>query len=90
MKFIFDLEKNRKNIEKHGVALQEAENLNWEEGIFWVDDRKNYREQRWVGLVPLKRRLHYVVYVILESTRRNISLRKANRRELTYYEEEID
>jgi uncharacterized DUF497 family protein len=69
MKFIFDLEKNRKNIEKHGVALQEAENLNWEEGIFWVDDRKNYREQRWVGLVPLKRRLHYVVYVILESTR---------------------
>ena len=40
MKFIFDLEKNRKNIEKHGVALQEAENLNWEEGIFWVDDRK--------------------------------------------------
>ncbi|MEY3058186.1 MAG: hypothetical protein RI941_910, partial [Pseudomonadota bacterium] len=30
------------------------------------------------------------VYVILESTRRIISLRKANRRELTYYEEEID
>ena len=40
MKFIFDLEKNRINIEKHGVALQEAENLNWEEGIFGLMTEK--------------------------------------------------
>ena len=40
MKFIFDLEKNRINIEKHGVELQEAENLNWEEGIFGLMTEK--------------------------------------------------
>ncbi len=90
MKFVYDPIKNQSNKTKHGVSLQEANKLEWDNGLFWVDNRRDYGEERWVGLVPMKNRLYCVVYVDYLMTRRIISLRKANLREFSFYEEKVN
>jgi len=88
MKFTYDLTKNDSNIAKHGLSLSEARLLDWDSAICWVDDRKNYGEERWVALALIKQRLYFVVYVELKIGKRIISLRKANIREVQKYEKE--
>ena len=90
MKFTFDTTKDQTNFEKHGLSLKEATYLDWDEALNWVDDRNDYGEIRWVALVPMQERLYCVVYVNLKQSRRIISLRKANLREIHKYEEEIN
>ena len=90
MRFIYDQQKDKTNLLKHGVSLQDASKLDWDDGLFWTDDRKDYGEVRCIGLVPMKNRLYCIVYVNMGTQRRIISLRKANRREFMHYEEEID
>jgi hypothetical protein len=90
MKYIFDLVKDKSNIEKHGISLSEAKLLEWDEALSWIDERKDYGEVRCVSLVPMKRRLYCVVYLYTKLGRRIISLRKANLRENNKYEEEIN
>jgi hypothetical protein len=89
MRYIFDPVKDKININKHGLSLSEAEFLDWDEALNWVDDRKDYGEIRCVSLVPMLQRLYCVVYVDIKMSRRIISLRKANNREIDRYEEEV-
>ncbi len=90
MKYIFDPVKDRMNQEKHGLSLADAKFLEWDEALSWIDDRRDYREVRWVSLAPMKQRLYCVVYVDIKIIRRVISLRKANIREVDRYEKEIN
>ena len=83
----FDAAKNEKNIEVHGIALSEAEHLDWDAMIAAVDTRKDYGETRLVGYAPLGERLHCVVFVDRADGRRIISLRRANSREVDRYEQ---
>jgi uncharacterized protein len=53
--------------------------------IISIDDRFDYGEERRVALVPMKRRLYVVCYVLRGQVRRIISFRKANRREGQIY-----
>ena len=57
--------------------------------LVWPDFRKDYGEERMVGLVPLADRLYCVVFVDRPperpTERRIISLRKANAREVKRY-----
>jgi uncharacterized protein len=85
MRIEFDTTKDQLNIDKHGVSLNEASTLEWDAGLTWDDNRKDYGEPRQCGLVPIGARLYYVVYVDRGSHRRIISLRKANRREVKRY-----
>jgi hypothetical protein len=86
--FSYDSRKDKSNVLKHGISLLQAPKLNWDEQISWLDKRKDYGELRIIGLVPMDNRLYCIVYVDLPSSRRIISLRKANNRETDRYEKE--
>ena len=88
MKFTYDSAKNDSNLAKHSIPLSDAKLLNWDSAIYWVDDRKNYGEERFVALALIKQRLYFIVYVELKISKRIISLRKANIREVERYEKE--
>ncbi|MBP9714655.1 MAG: BrnT family toxin [Sterolibacterium sp.] len=81
----FDSSKDRANRQKHGISLAEADFLDWDVAVVWQDDRKDYGEIRLVALAPMADRLYCCVYVEREETKRIISLRKANRREVMEY-----
>lgn len=91
MNVTFDPAKDAANLAKHGVSLRDATGLEWEAAVLWPDDRKDYREARMVGLVPVNDRLFCVVFVDRPpeqpTERRIISLRKANSREVKRYAE---
>lgn len=90
MKIAFDPAKDAINRTKHGVSLGEAARLDWDRVLAKPDTRADYGEPRQIGYGPIGRRLHCVVFVDRDDTRRIISLRKANRREIDRYEAQID
>jgi uncharacterized DUF497 family protein len=85
MRIGFDPAKDAANREKHGVSLALAAELEWEAALIWIDDRFEYHETRMVALAPQGRTLYYVAFVDRGNTRRVISLRRANRREVKHY-----
>jgi uncharacterized DUF497 family protein len=49
VRFDFDLNKNRLNLEKHGLSLSLAEELDWDAALLWIDDRQDYgRRESWL------------------------------------------
>ena len=87
MHITFDTNKDKANIEKHGISLAAASGFEWDEAATWMDERKNYGEVRMCGIGYIGIRLHYIVYVDRAEVRRIISLRKANMREVKRYAE---
>ena len=89
MKIEFDPVKDAANQSKHGVSLSMAEVLDWKAALVWVDKRFEYNEIRMIALAPESDTLYYVAFVDRGEVRRIISLRRANRREVTHYVENI-
>ena len=87
MKITFDILKNRSNFSKHGVELSLASSFEWNTAVTWEDLREHYGETRLIAIGYIGLRLYVVVYVDRANTRRIISLRKANRREVMKYAE---
>lgn len=87
MRIDFDLDKDKLNLAKHGLSLAFAAELAWDEALVWVDERFGYDELRMIALVPAGDRLYYVAFVDRGKTRRVISLRFAERREVKHYVE---
>ncbi|MBT0569488.1 BrnT family toxin [Curvibacter sp. CHRR-16] len=85
MRIEFDPAKDASNQEKHGLSLALAAELDWDEALVWVDDRRDYGELRMIALAPETGILYYVAFVERNDARRIISLRKANRREVKHY-----
>ena len=85
MRIEFDPAKDASNIEKHGLSLTLAAELDWDAALVWVDERYEYGELRMIALAPETGILYYVAFVDRGTTRRIISLRKANRREVKHY-----
>ncbi|MDR0674344.1 MAG: BrnT family toxin [Zoogloeaceae bacterium] len=85
MEIEFDPGKNALNIKKHGVSLEAAARLVWEEAYTWTDERFAYEEWRMLALAPLGDRLFCVAYVDRNEVRRVISLRPATNREKMIY-----
>jgi len=83
----YDAAKNDANLRKHGVPLSAAVAIDWDDALSWPDERKDYGETRMCALGSIDDRLYYVVYVDRGETRRIISLRKANLREITRHAE---
>ena len=73
------------NLSKHGLSLAAVPELSWEAELVWLDDRADYSEVRMVALAPIGDILYFVAFVDRESTRRIISLHRANRREANHY-----
>ena len=90
MQFDFDPDKDASNLSKHGFSLAAAAELNWDEALVWIDDRADYGEVRMVALAPIGDILFFVAFVDREQARRIISLRRANRREVSHYVKAIE
>ena len=89
MRIEFDPAKDALNQVKHGVSLALAVELDWEAALVWIDDRFEYAELRMIALAPKTKILYYVAFVDRGEVRRIISLRRANRREVTHYVKSI-
>ena len=85
----FDPAKDESNRTKHGVSLSVASELDWEAALVWIDDRFEYGETRMIALAPKTEILYYVAFVDRGEARRVISLRRANRREVKHYVENL-
>lgn len=85
MEIEFDPLKEGVNLAKHGVSMLLAIELDWEAALMWVDDRFEYGEARMMALAPNAGILYFVAFVDRAGTRRIISIRRANRREVKHY-----
>jgi uncharacterized DUF497 family protein len=85
MQISYDPAKDATNQEKHGVSLAVAASIDWTSAVTWVDTRMDYHEERMRGLGLIGNRVYAVVYVIRDQSRRVISLRKANHKEVMIY-----
>ena len=84
---MFDLEKDASNQRKHGLSLADAGRLDWDAMRIQVDTRRDYREERLVGVGLLDTNLHCVVFTLRDGAIRVISLRRANYREINEHEQ---
>jgi len=87
MNVTFDPAKDAVKQLNHHVTLARAELLEWDTLQAIPDTRRDYGEVRMIGYAVMESRLYCVVYVDRGKTRRIISLRKANGREVTKYAE---
>ena len=89
MRIEFDPAKDASNRARHGVSLRLARELDWDAALVWVDDRFDYDELRMIALAPKTNTLYYVAFIERGDRRRIISLRRATRREVKHYAENI-
>lgn len=85
MEFEFDIEKNDKNIAKHGFKMESALLLFSGNHSVIIDNRDTYGEIRKIAYGYIEGRECVCVYTDRENSRRIISLRKANKREINEY-----
>ena len=89
MEYVFDPEKDRRNRAKHGVSLALAEVLFLGPCVTITDDRFDYGEMRQIVFGIISARLFACVYSDRNGERRVISLRKANKREVQRYANDL-
>jgi uncharacterized DUF497 family protein len=87
MEFAFDPRKDAINLQKHGVSLADAVRLDWDGMRVKLDTRRDYGEERYLGIALLGDRLYSVVFTPRDETLRIISLRKASNTEIDAYEQ---
>lgn len=89
MKITYDPNKNQRNIAERQLSFDEVKYFHWATAIIEPDLRKPYPEPRYLatGFVGLTERLHILVFTPTADSIRVISFRKANKREVKYYEE---
>jgi uncharacterized protein len=85
----FNPAKDRENKAAHGVSLSLAHELDWDAALVWVDDRFKYDELRMIALAPKTNTVYYVAFVDRGEVRRVISLRRATRREVYHYVQNV-
>jgi len=90
MTYEWDETKNRLNIRKHGIDFLDVPSMFQHPMVTFLDQRKDYGEDRWIGIGVLKTILAVVVFTEpKEDTIRIISARKATRHEEQIYRDEI-
>ena len=71
------------------MPFSKAADLDWENAVYYEDNRKDYPEPRIIALGFIELRLHVICFTPIKGGVRIISFRKANKREVQYYEQEI-
>jgi len=90
VKYVSDPVKDKVNRAKHGVSLALAEALFAGPHRSMTDDRFDYGEVREVAVGLINDRLFVCVYADRDAERRVISLRRANKREVKLYGENLE
>jgi len=91
MNYEWDENKNRNNIEKHGLDFQDAIIVFDAPMLIAEDARKDYGETRISGIGIINNFIVVIIYTENEEKdiRRIISFRKATKSERTFYENSI-
>lgn len=90
MKFEWDENKNKSNLEKHGISFDEAALIFEGKILTRIDERRKYGETREISIGKIGE----AVIIVVVHTKRNkkiriISARKASRKERRRYYEHI-
>jgi uncharacterized DUF497 family protein len=88
MKIAFDPAKSERNTKSRSLPFDRAVDFDWETAIYYEDEREDYPETRIIAMGFLDVRLHVICFTPIDAGVRIISFRKANRREVRYYENE--
>ncbi|KAF0115763.1 MAG: hypothetical protein FD163_2094 [Hyphomonadaceae bacterium] len=83
MKIEFDPIKNEINVEKHGISLERAMDLEILRVVF--DIRNEYGEERMLGFGLIDDKPHCICFTERKGTIRVISLRRAHEKEYKRY-----
>ncbi len=89
MKYEWDEAKNQKNIVKHGLNFEDAEQVFSSPCVTFEDDRFAYGEERFITLGLLAGRLVVIAHAPRNEGTRIISMRKGNRREQKIYQKRL-
>jgi uncharacterized DUF497 family protein len=89
MEISYDKSKNRRNLLERNLSFEDVIEFDFEGARLSIDERKDYGEIRVRAIGFLRSRLHALVFTETEKGIRVISFRKANKRELTEYEKQI-
>jgi uncharacterized DUF497 family protein len=89
MEVTFDPAKNERNVRDRGLSFELAGEIDFETALFQPDTRCDYGEARIRVLGRLNGRVHALVFVETPKGIRVISFRKANAREVRFYEQAI-
>jgi len=90
MKYEWDETKNLANIRKHEIDFLDVPAMFQHPMVTFLDQKKEYGEDRWIGIGILKTILAVAVFTEPnEDTIRIISARKATKHEEQIYREEI-
>jgi len=88
MKLEWDKQKNGANVEKHGLDFADAYKVFESPMLIKSDDRKDYGEDRWIGIGLMDLRVVVIVFTEPKAkTVRVISFRKATSDERKRYEQ---
>ena len=92
MEFEWDEKKNRENLQKHGFDFADARQLFENPLLVKPDTRKDYGEERWIGI---GRMINGMVTVLVFTKRKKemirvISMRRASKKESNRYEKTIE
>lgn len=92
MRFDWDPEKEKANLDKHGISFGKASEL-FSSGVDYLeiyDEDHSQEEDRFIALGPVRGRIVLVVYADWpEDTIRVISARPATRQEIKLYRESM-
>lgn len=85
----WDKHKRTANLKKHKVDFKIVEDFEWETAIVLEDDREDYGEVRYraMGLIGIS--VYALVFTERDEKIRVISLRKATRQEMKYYDRNL-
>lgn len=90
MKYEWDEHKNRLNIRKHEIDFMDVPSMFQHPMVTFLDQRRDYGEERWVGIGILKTSLAVIAFTEPDDdTIRIISARKALKYEEQIYRDEI-
>lgn len=90
MRFVWDENKNKINLRKHGFDFANAQEMFTAFLLAEIDDPIDYGEDRWIGIGIIRGRVAVIAYTERdEETIRVISLRKALRHERIRYEQAV-
>ncbi len=85
MKIEYDPLKNDKNIRERGISFDAAYNFEWDDAIYLIDFRQIKNELRINSIGYIGERLFFITFTLRSHIVRIISLRKANKREVSKY-----
>jgi uncharacterized DUF497 family protein len=89
VRITYDPAKNEKNIASRALSFERVRDLDWPTSFAAPDTRRDYGEERLRILALLEGRLHMVVITHRGDAVHVISFRRANRKEVRFYEKVI-